>query len=147
MTTTPTDAPAKVRYRTLVGNVTREPELRFSAKGTPWCTTGLAVNRRKRLDDGTYEDLPAEFFELVCFGDLAEHIAESLGKGDRVVTFGRLETDEWTAKNGEQRTTEKLVADDIGASLRFASVEVHRAERRGPSEDSSDGYGHSEEPF
>jgi single-strand DNA-binding protein len=141
-----TEAPAKVRYKTLVGNLTREPELRFSAKGTAWCTVGLAVTPRVRADDGTWTDGETRFYDLVAFGDLAEHVAE-LTKGARVIACGKLETEAWTAKNGEQRTTEKLIADEVGPSLRFASVEVHRAERRGPSEDSSDGYGYSEEPF
>ena len=136
---------ARPRYTTLAGNLTRDPELRFSSKGTAWCSAGLAVNRRRRLDDGSYEDLPAEFYELTCFGDLAEHVAECLGKGDRVVAAGRLETETWTGRDGTERTTTKLLADDVGASLRFATATLDRTERRSPSDD--DGYGHSEEPF
>ena len=143
--TTTTEAPERVRYRTLCGNLTRDPELRFSSKGVAWATCGLAVNRRRRLDDGTYEELAAEFYELLTFGDTAEHLAESLAKGDRVLAFGRIEDDTWTGRDGEERTTTKLVCDEVGPSLRFATCEVHRTRREGPAERESDDY--DEEPF
>ena len=123
---------------TLAGNLTRDPELRFSTKGTPWCSVGLAVNPTRRLDDGTYEELPAEFYELTTFGDLAEHLAESLGKGDRVLATGRVEVDTWTGRDGEERTTAKLVCEEVGPSLRFATVEVRRTGRRAPTEPADD---------
>ncbi len=140
-----TDAATRVHYRTLAGNITRDPELRFSTKGTPWATCGLAVNPRKRLDDGTYEELPAEFFELVAFGDTAEHLAESLTKGDRVLATGRIEADTWMTRDGEERTTTTLVCDEVGASLRYASVDVRRTSRKAPAEHANDDDG--EEPF
>ena len=137
---------ARPRVTTLAGNLTRDPELRFSTKGTAWCTAGFAVNRRCRLDDGGYEDLLPEFYELVCFGDLAEHVAECLSKGDRVVVTGRVETETWTGHDGTERTTAKLVADDLGVSLRFAAVTLERTRRSAPSQPDG-GYGCSEEPF
>ena len=143
MTTT---TEARPRVTTLAGNLTRDPELRFSTKGTAWCTAGVVVNRRRRLDDGSYEELSPEFYELVCFGDLAEHLAECLGKGDRVVVTGRVETETWTGHDGTERTTAKLLADDVGVSLRFATVAVERTRRRGPSQP-EEGYGCREEPF
>ncbi len=91
--------------------------------------------------------LPPEFYDLVCFGDLAERVAESLTKGDRVVVVGRLEEDRYTARDGTERTTAKLVADDIGASLRFATVKVERVGRTTPPEPEPEGYGYSEEPW
>jgi hypothetical protein len=66
MTTTTAEAQARTIYRTLVGKLTRDPELRFSTKGTASGTAGLAVNRRRRLDDGGYEEPPAEFYGLRC---------------------------------------------------------------------------------
>jgi single-strand DNA-binding protein len=144
--TTTTTVETPVRRTSQVGNLTREPVLRYSASGTAWASSGLAVNRRTRKDDGTFEDLLPEFYDLVCFGDLAEHVAESLTKGDRVVVAGRLEEDRYTARDGTERTTAKLVADDIGASLRFATLNVERVERTAPVR-KPDGYGYSEEPF
>ena len=139
--TTTTRAPTSSTYRTLVGNLTCDPKLRFSSKGTAWCSAGFAVNPRRRLDDGSYEELAAEFYELVCLGDLAEHVAECLAKGDRVVAVGRVETETWTGDDGAERTTRKLLADDVGASLRFGVAGLDRTERRSPADDSC------EEPF
>ncbi len=146
MTTMTAEAPARAIYRTLCGNLTRDPDLRFSAKGTAWTTFGLAVNPRKRLDDGTFEERPAEFYELVCFGGTAEHVAESLSKGDRVLAFGRVELETWTGKDGVERTTTKLVCDELGPSLRFVTCEVSRTRREGPAErEAEDDY--DGEPF
>ena len=144
MTTETTEAPPKVRYRTLAGNLTREPELRFSAKGTPWATVGLAVNKSKRLDDGTFEDLPPEFFELVIFGTLAENLVESVTKGDRVLAYGKIEEDHWTGRDGTERTTLKLVCDEVGASVRYATAKLQKVARKdGPPPLA----GYDEEPF
>ena len=141
---TAAEAPAKVLYKTLTGNLTRDPELRFSAKGTAWCSVGLAVTPRVRDDDGTWADGETTFYELVTFGDLAEHVAE-LVKGTRVIAAGKLETETWTAKDGTERETVKLLADEVGASLRYASVDVRRTSRKGPAEHADDDY--DEEPF
>lgn len=125
-TTTPTLPDARVGH---AGNLTRDPELRYSAKGTPWASVGLAVNRSRRLEDGTFEELAPEFFDVVSFGDLAENVAESLVKGDAVVVAGRLEVDTYIAKDGTQRTANKIVADDVGVSLRRRALEVPRGRR------------------
>ena len=129
MTATTTEAPPKVHYRTLAGNLTRDVELRFSAKGTAWATVGLAVNKSKRLDDGTYEDLPPEFFDLVSFGQTAENLAESAAKGDRVLAYGKLEEEQWTGKDGAEHTSHKLVCDEVGLSLRYATVRATKVTR------------------
>jgi single-strand DNA-binding protein len=76
--------------------------------------------------------MPPEFFDVVCFGDLAENAATCLAKGDRVVIVGRIEEDTWTGRDGNERTTAKIVADDIGTSLRRGTVEVNRTRRSGP---------------
>ena len=117
---------------TRIGNLTRVPELRYSAKGAAWVTTAMAVDRRQRGDDGTWEDLDPEFYDVVCFGDLAENVATCLSKGDRVVVVGKIEERQWTGRDGVERTGYKLVVHDIGASLRHGTVEVNRTNRRGP---------------
>jgi single-strand DNA-binding protein len=128
-TDTPADAPAEVRRATIVGNLTRDPELRFSAKGTPWATASVAVNHRRRDEAGTWVDEEPEFYSLVAFGETAEHVADSLRKGDRVIVVGRLEDETWTDRNGVERATTKLIADEVGASLRFADLSVSKAPR------------------
>ena len=145
---TTTDTPATVRHRTLCGNLTRDPELHYSAKGTAWATCGLAVNRTKRVDDGSFEDLPPEFYDLVCFGDLAENVAQVLAKGTRVVAVGKLDEEAWTGRDGTERVTQKLICDDIGASLRFATVEVTATTRKvGDEPGAPPSSGFDEEPF
>lgn len=79
---------------------------------------------------------------MVCWRDLAENVALSLVKGSRVVVAGRLEQRTWETEDGDRRSRIELVAEDVGASLRFATAEVTRTERRTPSQvgspDSSD---------
>ena len=120
---------------TRVGNLTRDPVLRYSAKGAAWATTAIAVDRRAKNEDGAWHDLPPEFYEVVCFGDLAENVATCLAKGDRVVIVGRIEEDTWTGRDDNDRTTAKVVADDIGVSLRRGMIEVNRTRRWGPGHD------------
>jgi single-strand DNA-binding protein len=115
----------------LVGNLTRDPELRFAATGTAWATCGMAVNRQRRCDDGTWEELLTEFFDVVCFGALAEHVADSLATGDRVIAYGRIEHQDWTSRDGAKHATQRLVAEEVGASLRFTIVEIPGAASTG----------------
>ena len=127
----------KVRTVTRSGNLTRDPELRYSAKGAAWTTCGLAVECRIRHEDGTFEDGPTEFYDLVAFGTLAEDMVECLAKGDRVILQGRLEHDTWTGRDGLERTTKKIVVDDLGASVKYGTVQVDRIGQRGPSNDTA----------
>ena len=71
------------------------------------------------------------FFDIVCWRDLAENVALSLTKGMRVVVTGRLEQRSWETDEGEHRSKVEITADEIGPSLRFATADVHRTERRG----------------
>jgi single-strand DNA-binding protein len=124
-----TEAPTSKVTR--IGNLTKDPELRYSAKGKAWTTAALAVDRRKRCEDGTWEDLDPAFYDLVCFGDLAENVAECLARGDRVVVYGKVEETNWTGRDDVDRTGQKLVADDIGVSLRHRTAEINRTTRCG----------------
>jgi len=133
MTTTETKAPPRPVAKS--GNLTRDPLLRFSAKGAAWTACGLAVDRRVRNDEGEWEDAPTEYFDVVCFGDLAESVAECLAVGDRVVVVGKLEHDTWTGRDGTERTTAKIVAEDLGPSLKANRVELHRNRRSGAGEE------------
>ncbi|MGC8464190.1 MAG: single-stranded DNA-binding protein [Acidimicrobiales bacterium] len=125
---------------TLVGNLTRDPEIRYTRDGQATTTLGVAVNRRwQQRGTGEWEEATS-FFDVVCWRDLAENVALSLTKGARVVVSGRLEQRSWEPEEGERRTKVEVVADDVAASLRFATVEVHRTERREIVTD-SDGAG------
>ncbi len=132
---------------TLIGNLTRDPELRYTRDGQATSTLGVAVNRRWQ-DRTTKEwEESTSFFDVVCWRDLAENVAVSLAKGMRVVVAGRLEHRTWQSEEGEHRSKVEVVADDIGASLRFASADVQRTERRGPeAEESEEGAATEEAP-
>jgi single-strand DNA-binding protein len=133
MTGGETGLPPAARYGTRVGNLTRDPVLRFSPKGVAWVACGLAVSRRQAKPDGGWQELPPEFYELVCFGDMAEWLAQSLAAGDRVVAYGRLEEQARTGADGVEHVGRRLVAEDVGVSVRFRPVQVVRAERRTPA--------------
>jgi single-strand DNA-binding protein len=122
---------------TLTGNLTREPEIRYTRDGQATTTLGVAVNRRWQ-DRVTKEwEESTSFFDVVCWRELAENAALSLVKGMRVVVTGRLEHRTWENEEGEHRSKVEVVADDLGPSLRFATAEVQRTERRSAEPDDS----------
>ena len=120
---------------TICGNLVRDPELRRTANGTPTTSLSVAVNRRIVSKGGTVTDT-VSFFNVVAWNSLAEHVAGSLGKGTRVVVTGRLDQRTWEVEGerGEtsRRTSFELVAEEIGASLRFNPVTVQRPIRAAP---------------
>ena len=116
---------------TLVGNITRDPELRFTPSGQATASFGLAVNR-VWTDRQTNERKEAvSFFNVVCWREQAENASESLNKGSRVIVTGRLEQRSYETQDGEKRSVVEVVADEIGPSLRWATAQVVKNERRG----------------
>ena len=111
---------------TLVGNVTRDPELRFTSGGTAVASFGVAWNQRSQQGG---ED-KAHFFDVSCWRELAENVAETVTRGMRVVVYGRLDFRAWEGQNGEKRNAVQIVADEVTPSLRWASAQVNRNERR-----------------
>lgn len=111
----------------VVGNITRDPELRFGTNGNPWCTFGIAVNSVTTVRGERVEE--TEFLNCKAFREMAENIAESLTKGTRVVVFGKYKTETWTDKDNNERKTPVVVVDSIGPDLRWASAVVTRNAR------------------
>jgi single-strand DNA-binding protein len=140
----------------LVGNLTRDPELRFTPSGAPVANFGLAVNRRWRNQQSNEWEEQTSFFDVVAWRDLAENVAESLQRGTRVIVVGRLEQRSWETQEGEKRSKVEVIADEIGPSLRWATAQVVKSERRAagdggyeapmPSEPPAT-YDSDEEPF
>ena len=128
---------------TLVGNVTRDPELRFTPTGQATANFGLAVNRRWQNRQTQEWEERTSFFNVVCWGEMGEHASESLQKGSRVIVTGRLEQRSWETDNGEKRSVIEVVADELGPSLRWATAQVTKSERRGPDGTSNTGGGGS----
>lgn len=138
---------------TLVGNMTRDPELRYTASGRGVVSFGVAVNRRYQVNNEWQEQV--SFFDVVAWAQLGENVAASMKKGDRVIVFGRLEQRSWDTQEGEKRSKIEVVAEEIGPSMRWATAQVTRTERtkagdeapRKPAARPSDPPYGDEEPF
>src|SRR3989338_2999116 len=96
----------------LIGNLTRDPELRYTPAGTAVCTLGLATNRQWTTQTGESKE-ETEFHRIVSWNKLAELCSQPLSKGRKVYVEGRLATRTWTGQDGAQRTTTEIVIDDM----------------------------------
>ena len=111
---------------TVVGNVTRDPEMRFAQSGMAIATFGVAWNRRRQDQEDE-----VSFFDVVCFRQLAENVGDSIRKGARVVIYGTLQQRSWETPTGERRSKVEILADDVAPSLKWATAEVRKNEYRG----------------
>jgi single-strand DNA-binding protein len=128
---------------TIVGNVTRDPELKFTNSGLAMCTFGLAVNNRRKDESGNWVDGDPSFFDVVCWRNLAENVTESIPKGTTVIVTGKLRQRSWEADDGSKRSKVEVNAEHVGPALNWATCEVMRNERKTAVEDVRPG----EEPF
>jgi len=116
---------------TIVGNCTRDPELRFTPSGQAVANFGVAVNRRWQNRQTQEWEEATSFFDISCWQQLAENVAESVQKGTRVVITGRLDQRSWETQDGDKRSKIEIVADDVAPSLRWATADITKNERRG----------------
>ena len=114
----------------IVGNVTRDPELRFTPSGQAVANFGVAVNRRWQNRQTQEWEEAVSFFDVTCWGQLAENVAESVQKGTRVVVDGRLDQRSWETEQGDKRSKVEIVADEVAPSLRWATATITKNERR-----------------
>jgi single-strand DNA-binding protein len=129
---------------TVTGNLTADPELRFTPQGV--AMVKFTVASTPRVFDRTkneYRDGDPLFLNCTGWRDMAEHIAESLSKGTRVVVTGRLRLSRWENEEGEKRSAYGLDVDEVGPSLRFATAKVQKASR---AKASSDGFTPADAP-
>jgi single-strand DNA-binding protein len=117
---------------TIIGNLTEDPELRYTSGGTPVTSFRLAQTTRVREGEG-WKDGETNYFRVNVWRDQAEHVSESLAKGARVIVTGRLKTRSWDTPEGDKRTVVEVEADEIGVSLRWANAKVKKATRSGPA--------------
>ena len=120
---------------TIAGNLTRDPEIRYTRDGQATTSLSVAVNRKWQNRQTQEWEESTSFFDIVCWRDLAENVALSLTKGSRVLVSGRLEQRSWETDGGERRSKVEIVADDVAASLRFATIDVHRVHRPAADDD------------
>ena len=109
------------RAISFAGNLTQDPEVRYTEGGIARVMFRVAVSGRREQE--------ASFFTVIIWRDQAEHAAESLAKGSRVVVMGKLQQRTWTAEDGSARSVVEVVAEELGASLRWATATTTRTTR------------------
>ena len=116
---------------TLAGNTTDIPELRYTPSGKAVANFSIAVNRPgkggKQVLDG--------FFKVVAWGKLAENVAETIAKGQRVVVSGRLTQRSWESEDGSKRYAVEIVAEEVSPSLRFGSADESESSGQEPGDE------------
>jgi single-strand DNA-binding protein len=113
---------------TVIGNLTMDPELRFTASGVAMANISVADSRRYQDRNNEWQE-ETSFFRGTCWRDVAENVAESLSKGSRVIISGRLKQRTWETNEGEKRNVVELDIQDIGPSLRWATAAVTKTPR------------------
>jgi single-strand DNA-binding protein len=131
---------------TLIGNLTDDPELRFTPNGAAVANFRLAVTPRIRQGD-SWTDGETSFFRVNCWRALAENVTESLTKGARAIVIGRLRMRSWETDGGEKRTVVEVEADEVAPSLKFAAAKVERTGAKAAAGASKGGQFDDEPPF
>jgi single-strand DNA-binding protein len=121
---------SEVERVTLVGNLTADPELRFTPSGLQVANLRLAVTPRTRQQDGTWKDGETSFHTVTVWRDQAEHASETLRKGARVIVVGRPKERTWTDQDGTEHQVTEVDAEELGPSLRWATAKVTRTNGR-----------------
>lgn len=116
---------------TLVGNLTDDPELRFTPQGVAVANFRVAVNQRFKDAQGNWQDGETSYFRINCWRQLAENVAETLTRGSRAIITGRLKFRQWETQDGETRSVVEIEAEEVGPSLRFATAKVEKVSRGG----------------
>jgi single-strand DNA-binding protein len=116
---------------TVVGNLTDDPELRFTPQGVAVANFRVAVSPRFKDANGQWKDGDTSYFRINCWRQLAENVAETLTRGSRTIIVGRLKMRQWETQEGEKRTVVEIEADEVGPSLKWATAKVERTSRGG----------------
>lgn len=113
---------------TIIGNLTRDPEMRFTPGGQSVTSFGVAENRRWKDREGEWQE-HTTYWNCQAWGDLGENVAQSLAKGARVIVKGRVESRDYETNEGEKRTVFDVTAYNVGPDLSYATAEVTKIER------------------
>ena len=122
---------------TVVGNLTRDPELRYTPSGQAVVKFGIAVNRFYTNRNGERVE-QTDFFNVNAWRSVAVNVAESLTTGARVLVTGRLQSRNWETEDGQKRSAVEIEAEEVAASLRFATVAITKAARAGGADEAQD---------
>ena len=131
---------------TIVGNLTEHPELRYTTNGAPVANFTVAVTPRVKDGDG-WKDGETSFLRVTAWRQLAEHAADSLSKGDRVLVYGTLRQRSWETPEGERRSLVEVEADEVAPSLKFATATVQRTSAKAAAGASKGGQFNDDPPF
>jgi single-strand DNA-binding protein len=118
---------------TVVGNLTRDPELRYTPTGQAVVKFSVAVNRFYTNRNGDKVE-STDFFTVNAWRSLAENVAESLKSGARVLVTGRIQSRIWETEDGAKRTVVEIEAEEVAASLRWATAKLTKAAKAGPQD-------------
>jgi single-strand DNA-binding protein len=122
---------------TITGNLTDDPELKHTPNGNLVANFRLAVTARINVDGG-WKDGETSFFRVNVWRQLAEHVTDSLAKGDRAVVIGRLKSRSWETPEGDKRSVVEVEADEVAPSLRWAVAKPQRAAKNGEAKPGGD---------
>jgi single-strand DNA-binding protein len=114
----------------ITGNLTDDPEVTFTPNGAGVCNFRLAVTPRIREGEG-WKDGETSFFRITAWRQLAEHVGDSLSKGDRVIVLGQLRARSWETPEGERRSVVEVTAEEVGPSLKWATAKPERTTANG----------------
>jgi len=127
---------------TLVGNLTDDPELRFTAQGAAVANFRIAVSKRIRdPQTNEWKDGDTSFFRVNVWRQLAENVAESLARGTRVIVTGTLKMRQWETQEGEKRSVVEVEATEVGPSLKWATAKMEKTSRQSGGQAASGGGG------
>ncbi|PKC91878.1 single-stranded DNA-binding protein [Bifidobacterium longum] len=130
---------------TIVGNLTADPEIRTTGSGASVASFTIASTPRSwNRSTNQFEDGQALFMRCSAWRDMAEHCAQSLSKGMRVIAQGRLQQRSYQANDGSQRTVVELQVDEIGPSLRYATAQVRKMQSGGYQGGNANGGGYQQ---
>lgn len=116
----------------VAGNLTADPELRYTPSGAAVANFSIASTPRTYdRESGQWRDGETTFFRVSAWRDQAEHVAESLSKGDRVMVSGTLKVRQYETAEGQRGTSVEIDAEDVAPSLKFATAQVKRVAREG----------------
>jgi len=126
---------------TIIGNLTKDPEVRFANSGTAMVSFSVAVNKSRK--DKTTGDWIKEtsYFDCVLWGEQAENFANSFARGNRVIASGQLQQRKYEGQDGTEKTKLELIVDEIGATIKYATLAITKTER--PDGASANGAGAS----
>jgi single-strand DNA-binding protein len=130
---------------TIIGNLTKDPEVRFANSGTAMASFSVAVNK-SRKDKTTGEWVKeTSYFDCVAWGENAENFANSFSKGNRVIVTGQLQQRKYEGQDGTEKTKLELIVDEIGATVKYATLVITKTQR--PDGENAGGSGNGGNNF